>query len=71
MKENWITIKTKGNAFVKVFQPLPFSDYLLDENGNKYRLDQVDMSERYFIFKSTTDNEEVESGLDGHRAIYG
>lgn len=71
MKEyNWITVKEKSmNAFINVRQKEPFSNFFIDANGNEFDVSEIDFTEKYFIFKH--DDKEIESGLDGYRAIYG
>lgn len=71
-KSNWIAARDKTtNSIINVKQSNAFSRSFVDLNGKIYDITDLDFSEKYFYFSSNEKNKEVESGLDGYRAIYG
>lgn len=69
-KYNWFVVRHKvSNEIIRVRQAKPFSDVFLNEKGDQVKIQEIDMTIKLFLFDKTDD--EVESGLDGYRAIYG
>lgn len=69
-KYNWFVVRHKvSKEIIRVRQAKPFSDVFLNEKGDQVKIQEIDMTIKLFLFDKTDD--EVESGLDGYRAIYG